>query len=697
MIRSLTISMCSALALAACSGDRADPPPAPRGASVPWIEYEAEAGQATGGATLEQTTSGPWLEGTLSGEASGRRAVTLHGPGDAVQWTSRGAANSIVVRASVPDETEAHLDVLVNDAKVATLTVNAEFSWLYTGPTNDETHNAYPLDTVRALPQTPSPSDVGFGLVLPFARPHHLYDEAHALLAADGAAVIHAGDAVKLVATDASAQVPVTVDFIDLELVPAPLQAPADLVPVAGRDRPAVEAALAAAVAQGKRGIFLPPGEYVLAHGAAQDPLTIGTAAERRAYLQATKIHVPAGLTVQGAGLWHTRFVAPPPAQVGYNYELGFQLDGDGVAFSDFAVFGSWRNRAARFDTQYSAQGWWPWLSYDGFGRAFDGYMHHGARFQRLWIERTIVGGWVEGGDDMLWEDCRIRNTMADGINLCNGTTRSRIVNCTARNVGDDAFAMWSAMTPGRTPNTETPWVIQPEGPDQLNVIERCTAGLVWRAAGFAVYGGHDNVIRDSVVYDTLRYPGVTVDNEFAPQHEFSGTTTIQNLTVERCGGHMWWDDDGPKGDEAQRRTWGAVWLFAANPHDPAEPSSPIRFQGIRLKDIDIVDPVYSGVLVQATQGQEIADTELDGVHVVMNASGEYGMVANDSHKAPPSGSPDADGNRVPVPTVGSIVVRNSSITGSRVTSGNLFQKDEASAGTFTFVDGGGNGWRGDR
>jgi hypothetical protein len=395
--------------------------------------------------------------------------------------------------------------------------------------------------------------------------------------------------------------------------------------------------------------------------------------------------------------MWYTRFVPPPVASVGYNYELGFELDGDDVTFQDFAVFGSWVNRAARFDTDFSAKGWWPWLSYDGYGRAFDGYMHQNAAFRRLWIERTIVGGWVEGGNNLLWEDCRIRNTMADGINFCNGTTYSKIVNCTARNTGDDAFAMWSAITWDKTPISSTPWVHQPEGPDQGNVIERCTAGLVWRAAGFAVYGGHDNVIRDSVVYDTLRYPGITVDDEFAPQYEFSGRTTIQNMTVERCGGRMWWDDDGPQGDESARRKYGAVWLFAANPYSLDEPYSFIRFQGIRLKDVDIVDPVAYGVLAQTTQGQLIEDTELDGIHVTMNRSGDFGMVANDSHKAPPTGSPDADGNKVPVPTTGSVTLKGSSITGTRVTSSNLFSKDAASAATFTFVDGGGNGWKGDR
>lgn len=659
---------------AACGSE--GPPAAPaRGAAVPWDEYEAEAGLLAGGATIEQTATGPWLEGTLSGEASGRKAVTLHGPDDAVQWTSRVKANSIVVRYSVPDEEEAHLDVYVNDAKVTTLTVSSDFAWLYTGPNNTQTHNALPRQQVDELPESPSTDDTSFGLQLPWSAAHHIYDEAHALLATDGGETIHEGDVVKIVSPDASAELPVTIDFMDLELVPAPLTAPADYVVVSELTQAAVVQALEDAADGGKPGIFLPPGDYVMSHA---DP-------------ELAKVHVPAGLTVQGAGMWYTRFVPPPPEEVGYNYELGFRLDGDDITFQDFAIFGSWRNRAARYNKEAADLGNWPWDSYDGIGRAFDRYMHNNAAFKRLWIERMIVGGWVEGGNNLLWEDCRIRNTMADAINLCNGTSNSRIVNTTARSTGDDAFAMWSAITWDKTPIGDTPWVHQPEGPVQGNVIERCTASLVWRAAGFAVYGGHDNVIKDSVVHDTLLYPGITVDNEFAPQHEFSGITSIQNMTVERCGGRMWWDDDGQQGDETARRKWGAVWLFAANPYSPAEPYAYLRFQGIRLKDIDIIDPVYYGLLAQTTQGQKIEDTELDGIRIVMDQSGDFGMVANDSHKAPPSPLSGKIG------TTGSVTIKNSSITGSRASSENLFSKDDVSAETFSFKDGGGNSWTGDR
>ena len=44
----------------------------------------------------------------------------------------------------------------------------------------------------------------------------------------------------------------------------------------------------------------------------------------------------------------------------------------------------------------------------------------------------------------------------------------------------------------------------------------------------------------------------------------------------------------------------------------------------------------------------------------------------------------------------GAITFRNSSITGSRVTAANMFSKDAVST-AFSYIDGGGNNWTGNR
>ena len=569
-----------------------------RGANVPWDEYEAEAGSTTG-----HLETGTWAEGTLSGEASGRQAVTLTGAGQSVQWTSRVNANSIVVRYSVPDGTSNALDVFVgsNPTAVARIAVSGDFAWLYSGRTNATLHAAQNTRDADHPDQ------------------HHMYDEGNALLSATGAATIHPGDVVRLQPVNASPAI--TVDFMDLELVAAPLAAPANFVTVTGSTQNDIQTAINNAVSGARPGIFLPPGTYQMN----------------------TIITLPSGLTVQGAGMWHTKLVTAGGTK---NASWGFQVGGNGCTFQDFAMFGTYDTRV------------------DGTGRAFGGNMMTGTSIRRVWAERWVVGGWITGGSNLLFQDIRFRNTMADGINFANGTHNSMVVNSTVRNNGDDGFAMWSSTDLG-------------QGEDFGNVFQNCTAALIWRAAGFAIYGGHDNAIRDSFVYDTLKYPGLTIDNEFIPQFPFSGTTTFTNMTIERCGGVMWWDEDADPAVTPKRK-WGAVWLFAA------DPNAANLFTGIRLTNIDIIDPVFYGVLIQNVAGQQIRDTIFDGVRITMNQSGDFGVIANDSHKAGLVGA------------AGAITFRNSSITGSRVTTANMFSKDAVSTG-FSYIDGGGNNWTGNR
>jgi len=566
-----------------------------RGATMPWDEYEAEGGVFTG--TVQ---AGTWAEGTLSGEASRRAAVTLTGASQYVQWTSLRDANAIVVRFSVPDHTSNQLAVLVNGTRVTTMNVNSDFSWLYSGLTN------------TALNQPSQLQDVSHPL------PHHIYDECNALLSSTGEAVIHAGDVVRLQPVNATPAI--TVDFADLELVAAPLTAPASYVTVTGLTQADVQSAITAAVNGAKPGVFLPAGTYTM---------------------NSPGITVPAGLTIQGAGMWHTRLTGGLK-----NLDFGFKVSGDGATFQDFALWGAYDTRV------------------DGYGRAFGGNMHNNTSVIRVWMERWVVGGWIQGGSNLLVQDCRIRDTMADGINFANGTQNSRMLNSTARNNGDDGFAMWSATDLN-------------QGSDFGNLIQNCTSGLQWRAAALAIYGGHDNTIDNCYAYDTLRYSGLTIDTEFVPIWGFTGTTTLSNLTIDRCGGLMWWN----VGDDAAatpRRKWAAIWLFAA------DSGSFTPFEGIRISNVDVIDPVFQGIMVQGITGDLVRDTILDEVHITMNRSGEYGIVADDSHQAGAIG-----------PT-GAITFSNSSITGSLVTSANMFFKDSVSTG-FTFTDGGRNSWTGNK
>src|SRR3954468_17916373 len=104
-----------------------------RGAAVPFTEYEAESAGTNG------TVIGPSrAAGTLAGEASGRKAVTLSGNGRYVEFTLTAAANAVTLHYSVPDAGggaayTTPIGVYVNGAKSRDLTLTNKYSWYYGG------------------------------------------------------------------------------------------------------------------------------------------------------------------------------------------------------------------------------------------------------------------------------------------------------------------------------------------------------------------------------------------------------------------------------------------------------------------------------------------------------------------------------------------------------------------------------------
>lgn len=52
----------------------------------------------------------------------------------------------------------------------------------------------------------------------------------------------------------------------------------------------------------------------------------------------------------------------------------------------------------------------------------------------------------------------------------------------------------------------------------------------------------------------------------------------FENISIVRAGGHFW-----------GAQTFPAIWVFSASK----------VFQGIRVSDVDIVDPTYSGIMFQ--------------------------------------------------------------------------------------------------
>jgi hypothetical protein len=361
----------------------APPPPASRGATVPWLEYEAEAASTTG------VTIGPDRTfGTLPSEASGRRAVRLEATGQFIEFTSTARANAIVVRYVIPDAPggggmTATLDLYVGGALRQPLSLTSRYAWSYGGEAS--TNN-----------------DPGAG------GAHHFYDEARALVGD-----IPPGTKVKLQKDAANTAAYYIVDLIDLEYVGPPLTQPANSLslgadcgakPGDGQDdAKTMQTCVNAARNMGKS-VWIPPGTWEMT-GNLADVGGVTTAS----------------VEVHGAGMWYSTLSGP---------SAHFHCSGSGCRFFDFAILG---DTTARDDTASD--------------NGFNGGAGTGSRLENIWVEHTKVGYWVGAGNvanGLVITGSRFRNLFADGVNFASGTSNSEVVNSHFRNTGDDALASWS-------------------------------------------------------------------------------------------------------------------------------------------------------------------------------------------------------------------------------------------------------------
>ncbi|MDM7830038.1 CARDB domain-containing protein [Cellulomonas edaphi] len=347
-------------------------------------------------------------------------------------------------------------------------------------------------------------------------------------------------------------------------------------------------------------------------------------------YSTASKFQVYGkAVDIVGAGPWFTRFFAPSGQE---NTDIGFRAEASSNG-SKFRSFSYWGNYTSRID---------------GPGKVLDFTNVSSMTVDDLWVEHMICMFWANNMDNSSITNSRIRNTFADGINMTNGSANNRVANIEARGTGDDSFALFAATDSGGLGQTG-------------NVYENLTSLVTWRAAGLAVYGGYGNTFRNIYIADTLVYSGITISSlDFGyPMDEFGSAspTSFQNISIVRAGGHFWGN-----------QTFPAIWVFSASK----------KFQGIRVSDVDIVDPTYSGIMFQtnyvgSTPQNPITDTVFTNISITgarksgdaWDAKSGFGIWANEQPE-PGQG-----------PAVGSVTFHNLRMSGN-------FQDIKNTTSTFT-------------
>ncbi|WP_068782593.1 carbohydrate-binding protein [Paenibacillus sp. GM2] len=316
---------------------------------------------------------------------------------------------------------------------------------------------------------------------------------------------------------------------------------------------------------QTKKGIFIPAGEWTI-----NSKIFL--------YGRATEII--------GAGPWHTKLVAPKNQT---NTDVGFNISStaDGSTIRDLSAWGNYVYRV------------------DGPGKFIDGNGMKNVTLQNLWVEHFICLYWGVNSSNNTFKDNRIKNMFADGINMTNGSSYNVIDNNYARGTGDDSFALFSAIDAGGSYNVG-------------NKYTNLTATCVRRAAAFAVYGGSDNLFQNLYGADTLTYPGITISSlSFGYNTLGFGDkdTVIDGVTLDRTGGDFW-TSAGADDKINEYQNFGAIWLFGADR----------AFKNILVKNVDINNPVYFGLMFQTKSPENLAMQNVRIENVNINNPSRYGI-----------------------------------------------------------------------
>ncbi|UII24169.1 PKD domain-containing protein [Fulvivirga ligni] len=451
---------------------------------APYTRYESENATLGNGASVQ----GPTYDmAQLASEASDRKFVSLPSNGSYVEWTvSSSGLNGLNLRFSLSDNSTGTMGVYVNGSKVRDISLSSYWAWQY-------------FDISPSTTGTPSNTPQGSN-----PEPRMRFDEVHVVLAN----ALNSGDVIRLQKDGGGGAY--GIDFIELENVPAPISQPAGYLNIMDYGAtPNDETNDAAAfrtcldLANGDpsiQGIYIPAGRFINGQGNGSP---------------SGNMWVPNdGLTIQGAGMWHTEIYFSSTSQNG----AGFLFDANNIHLQDFYMNSATNSRIPG-------------------NKAVNGSVGSGSTITNVWAEHFETGFWISsmqsGGwnvtDGLVISNCRIRNVYADGVNLAKGTRNTVVEHTSFRNCIDDAMATWSVNYLEAVPPT----------PSYGNIFRYNTVENNLRAAGLGFFGGHSHEAHHLIIKDNFAGPGIRLNTQF-PAYPFGSNASeainIHDVTVIGCG-----------------------------------------------------------------------------------------------------------------------------------------------------------------
>ena len=503
----------------------------------PYERYEAEDGLCT---TTGQFLLPSDVQTDLQSEASHQQAVQLARKGEYVSWVVNRPGDGLTLRFSLPDNAEGTgttgtLAVYAGDERVATMELSSYWAWQYC------TDN-YPGNTPRTD-----------GII------RMRFDEQHVRLSRR----VEQGETLRLERVPEDEN-PYTIDFVELEPVPAPVQPQEGWAVFDGTG----DIADFIGSHEGKT-IYIPEGRWET---------------RQRIYLRKAD-----GTALIGAGMWYSEiYFSAPSDNINTYSHRGIEADRSNLRVEGLYLNTANNRRYYMEDSRYQV------------GKAFMGNWGRRSVIRDCWAEHFECGAWIADysgsvSEDLLIEGCRFRNHYADGVNCSQASTRHTVRNCSFRNNGDDDMASWT--TSRRCIGVEYAY---------------CTAENNWRASSLGFFGGTAHRAHHLAIFDALEC-GVRVNADFSGLG-FGDTDSlyIHDITIQHCGCQQ--GTKGVAGDFWGNRQ-GALNIGGTSNYD---------VQNVVFENITVKDSRLDAVYMQAGSGKRLKNIVLRDVTI--DGAGRYGI-----------------------------------------------------------------------